>query len=214
MSRPYTANALRPPEEPITKNSNHVPRSLIAVALAALLLAPLATAATAPPRSTSVADPAGDQAPGNRWDAYPGLRSSTDLRRAVVASKAGTLRITWTYAATPGHPRAHWDSGLSASIGTKQITFAAWKHAGRTYISVSTGLGNDSRFYCAGRGTVSLNRTAHQATLRVPVSCLPRGNVLRGPYAYGGVPVLKPSGVLAGYVGSDSTVQARAVTIR
>lgn len=116
-------------------------------------------------------------------------------------------RDTWA-------PARFWSSGLSAGIGTKQIAFTAWKHAGRTYISVGTGVGNDSRYYCAGRGTVSLNRTAHQATLRVPVSCLPRGNVLRGPYATGNVTVLKPSGVLAGYVGTDSTVQARDVTIR
>ena len=43
---------------------------------------------------------------------------------------------------------------------------------------------------------------------------LPKGKVLKSPYPAVGVSVVKKSGILEGYVGSDSSVGAPDLTIR
>ena len=187
-------------------------------ALAALACAgPLAVTATAQaavPMSTSVADPAGDQAKGEVWQKYPKLRDSADLRKAVFATTSGKLRLTWTFADSPGLARAYQAGGMSAQLKGATITFSAWRHGTQSYTSVSTGLGSDSQFYCDGQASVALNPTKHTLTMTVPVSCLPGGKVLGSPYPTSYVTVLTKRGIVEGYVGSDSQAAAPDFAIR
>jgi hypothetical protein len=187
---------------------------LLLPALACAALVVPATAHAATPMSTSVADAAGDQTKGDRWKKYPGLRKASDLRRATFATAKGTLTMTWTFAATPSNPRAFHSVGMSGALRDKQVTFGAWRHDGRTYLSVSSGLGDDSRFYCKGKGSVALKPAKHQVVVKVPVSCLPKGKVFKAPYPATNLTVLKKSGIVEGYVASDSSVAAPDFAIR
>ena len=193
------------------------PRSdtVLAAALACVgLLTVSAPAQAAVPMSTSVTDPAGDQTKGDLWRKYPDLRASADLRKAVFATTSGTLRLTWTFAGSPGLARAFQAAGMSAQLKGATITFAAWRHGTKSYTSVSTGLGSESRTFCEGKGSVALNSTRHTLTMTVPVSCLPRGKILASPYPTGNVTVLNKRGVVEGYVASDSQAAAPDFAIR
>ena len=189
-------------------------RTLLAALACAGLLTVTATAQAAVPMSTSVVDPAGDQAKGEVWQKYPKLRDSADLRKAVFATTSGKLRLTWTFADAPGLARAFQAAGMSAQLKGETITFAAWQHGTQSYTSVFTGLGTDSHSYCDGRASVALNATKHTLTMTVPVSCLPRGKVVASPYPTSYVTVLNKRGVVEGYVASDSQAAAPDFAIR
>jgi hypothetical protein len=190
------------------------PRPLLAVLACLGLLAVTVPAQAAVPMSTSVTDPAGDQAKGDRWRKYPQLRASADLRGAVFATASGKLRLTWTFGDSPGLARAFQSAGMSAQLKGATITFGAWRHGTKTYTTVFTGLGSESRFFCEGNGSVALNATKHTLTMTVPVSCLPRGKVLSSPYPTGNVTVLDKHGVVEGYVATDSQSAAPDFAIR
>ncbi len=189
-------------------------RTVLATIACASLLTVTAPAHAAVPMSTSVDDPARDQAKGSVWQKYPKLRKAADLRKAVFATSSGKVRLTWTFADSPGLARAFQGAGMSAQLKGATITFNAWRRGSQSYTAVFTGLGTDSRFYCEGKAGVALNPTAHTLTMTVPVSCLPRGKVLASPYPSSYVAVLNKRGVVEGYVGSDSQAAAPDFAIR
>jgi hypothetical protein len=193
---------------------SHTVRAVLAALASVGLLAGSAPAHAAVPMSTSITDPAGDQAKGAVWQKYPKLRDSADLRRADFATSSGKLRLTWTFAASPGLARAYQAGGMSAQLKGATITFAAWRHGTQSYTSVSTGLGAETQIFCEGKGSVAVNPTKHALTMTVPVSCLPRGRVLASPYPTSYVTVLNKRGVVEGYVGSDSQAAAPDFAIR
>lgn len=185
-----------------------------AIALAALASSP-ALAVTAPPKMTTVADPAADQTKGDAWNRYPAQRTASDLRRAVFATEQGTLRLTWTFAASPSLDRVYQTAGMSGTLGGRNINFTAWKHGGKTYAVVFGGASGSAVVdYCKGRSTVAVNTTAHTLTMRVPISCLPAGKVFDNPYPTSYLTVLKPSGVIEGTVASDPAFAAPDFAIR
>jgi len=182
-----------------------------------LLLAPVAQAAV--PSSTSVSDPAADQTHGTLWNKYPALRPQADLRRAVFAveNTRQTLRMTWTFAASPGAARVYQTPAMSATLGGKTITFSAWRRDnGKTYTAAfSSGSSGAYIGYCARKMTVAVNKTAKTVTMRVPISCLPAGRVLDNPYPSSYLTVLKSgSEVVEGTVGSDSQYAAPDLVLR
>ena len=61
---------------------------------------------------------------------------------------------------------------------------------------------------------MSVKPAKHRVLMKVPVSCLPGGKVIKGPYPAGHVTVLTKKGTVKGYVGSDSSVAAPDVAIR
>ena len=191
-----------------------VPRFALPFLACLVLVVPAGAAAAETPMSTSVADAAGDQNPGDLWEEFPGLRASTDLRRAVFATSSRTLTLTWTFADSPGHPRAFQTVGMSGTLKGRQMTFTAWRHDGAFYTFVGSGLGDDSKTYCQGQATVSLQPKKNRVAMKVPVSCLPSGKVIKAPYPTGNVTVLDKRGIVKGYVGSDSSVAAPDVAIR
>ena len=103
---------------------------------------------------------------------------------------------------------------MSAGIKDKQLTVSGWRHGEESYTSVSTGLGSDSKFYCQGKATIKTLPKQRKVVMTLPVSCLPKGKVLKLPYPATGVTVVKKSGLVEGYVGSDSSVGAPDLEIR
>lgn len=185
-------------------------RVLSFVVAALIVLAPLpAEAAT-----SAVADTTGDQTHGDLWGKYPKQRKASDLTRASFAVANGKLTVTWTFAADPSLSRAYHGVGMSGHIKGKLLSVGAWKHGGASYTFIGTGLGDETKEFCRGKASVSLKPAKHQVVLKVPVSCLPKGKVITGPYPATYLSVLKKSGVVEGTVASDSSVAAPDLRIR
>ncbi len=184
---------------------------VISFVLAALLvLAPLPAEAA----SSTVADAAGDQTHGDLWSKYRKQRKASDLRRARFAVASGKLTLTWTFADDPSLSRAYHSVGMSGHIKGKLLSISAWRHNGTSWTAVFTGLGDESKEYCAGKASVSLKPAKHQVVLKVPVKCLPKGKVITGPYPASYLGVLKKNGIYEGTVASDSSVAAPDLRIR